>query len=119
MACKPHTACIVLTCNVFPRQSSPQACSDCRSPPKSEMRAPGSAPRSSPKTGDYTNRLGLAAALRKKLGSGHMSRGLRLSGARHSGLRSEAIAEEQPDGISEKDADGKRASETGTGQDKA
>lgn len=67
-----------------------------RSPPKSLLQAPTSAPKS-----DYTNRLGLAAALRKKLGSGplsgHLSRGPRSSRGPHSGLRSEAIAEEQAD----------------------
>lgn len=89
----------------------------CRSPPKSLLQAPTSAPRSA----DYTNRLGLAAALRKKLGSGHLSLGARSSRGRHSGLRSEAIAEEQSDGVpvekqsdplpAEKQANGRPAEE--------
>ena len=67
--------------------------------PKSNLVAPGSAPKSA----DYTSRLGLAAALRRKLGSGHfsgpLSRGLRSSGGLHSNLRAESIAEDQTEGV--------------------
>lgn len=59
----------------------------CRSGPKSN--------RSGPRSGDYVKRLGLAAALKNRLGSAYLSGGsLRSSGPPKSALHAHSIKEE-------------------------
>lgn len=66
--------------------------------PRSQSAAPTSAHKSAPKSGN-TNRLGLAAALRKKLANGPLSRSPQSSMAPLSNGRVERILEDQQEGM--------------------